>query len=77
MYKQTTITPEGQTRERIIDSQKVIELLVQLHILKQSGENIELHTNASIENGWDWNKVIVIRQMKRGCTTTIFDKWMD
>lgn len=75
MYQQTTITPEGQTRTRTINNQKVIELLTQAHILKQSGEDIELHTNASVENGWKWDKITIIRKMEnRGFTTTIFDK---
>jgi hypothetical protein len=75
MYKQTTITPEGQTRTRTVDDQKIIELLTQMHILKQSGEDIEVHTNASMENKWNWNKITAIRKMgNRGFVTTIFDK---
>ena len=74
MYKQTTITPDGQTRERTIDSEKLIDLLVQLHLLKQGGEDIEIHTNASMENSWTWDKITVIRINETGCITTIFDK---
>lgn len=75
MYKQTTINPEGQTRERTIDDQKFIELLVQMHLLKQGGEDVEIHTNASMKNGYTWDKITAIRKMgNRGYTTTIFDK---
>lgn len=75
MYRQTTINPEGQTRQRRINDKKFIELLVQMHLLKQGGEDVEIHTNASAENGWTWNRITAIRKMgDRGYTTTIFDK---
>ena len=75
MYKQTTITPEGQTRTRTIEDQQVLDLLIQLKIFQQCGEDIEVHTNASAENQWNSNKITVIRKMNnRGFTTTIFDK---
>ena len=73
--RQTTITPEGQTRQRRINDQKFIEILVQLLLLKQCGEDVEIHTNASEKNGYTWNRITVIRKMgNRGYTTTIFDK---
>lgn len=75
MYKQTTITPEGKTTTRTINSEVMISLLTQLHLLRQSGEDIEVVTNASEENGWKYNRITVIRtNRRRGCTTTIFEE---
>lgn len=76
MYKQTTISPDGRMATRTIGDRLMIELLVQMHLLKQSGEDIEIQTNATAGNAWDWNKLTVIRKNKNSCTsiTNIFEK---
>lgn len=66
MYKQITHHTSGKVSEREIDDQKMIELLVQMHILKQCGENIKVETNACAKNKWQWDKITATRSGKTG-----------
>ena len=54
-YEQRTICPNGEIRTRTIDANELVDLLFQMHFLKQSGEQLMLESNANDENGWAWN----------------------
>ena len=54
-YEQRTICPNGEIRTRTIDANELVDLLLQMHFLKQSGEQLMLESNANDENGWAWN----------------------
>lgn len=51
-YEQRTICPNGEIRTRTIDANELVDLLLQMHFLKQSGEQLMLESNANDENGW-------------------------
>lgn len=50
-YEQRTICPNGEIRTRTIDANELVDLLLQMHFLKQSGEQLMLESNANDENG--------------------------
>ena len=74
MYRQITYRTNGEVSERNISEQRLNEMLVQLHFLKQSGEEIEVHTNADVSNGWSWTAITVYRHMKKGTVKTVFER---
>ena len=74
MYTQITTRPDGRSTSREIEDQKLIDMLVQLHFLRDAGEDISIHTNADITNGWDWSQIIVYRTGKKGTVRTDFLK---
>ena len=39
-YEQRTICPNGEIRTRTIDANELVDLLLQMHFLKQSGEQL-------------------------------------
>ena len=43
MWKQITNRPDAIVNERVIDSEKLLSMMAQLHFLKQAGEDIVLH----------------------------------
>ena len=71
MYRQTTYAP-NKVYSREINDQETIKLLVQLHLLKQGGEDINVSTNAAPSNGWSWDTIRVERRHEDRTVTTIF-----
>ena len=69
-YEQRTICPNGEIRTRTIDANELVDLLLQMHFLKQSGEQLMLESNANDENGWAWNQI----KVTRGKTVSYFTR---
>ena len=69
-YEQRTICPNGEIRTRTIDANELVDLLLQMHLLKQSGEQLMLESNANDENGWAWNQI----KVTRGKTVSYFTR---
>lgn len=53
-----------------IDANELVDLLLQMHFLKQSGEQLMLESNANDENGWAWNQI----KVTRGKTVSYFTR---
>ena len=70
-YEQRTICPNGEIRTRTIDANELVDLLLQMHFLKQSGEQLMLESNANDENGWAWNQI----KVTRGKTGLVFPSY--
>ena len=69
-YEQRTICPNGEIRTRTIDANELVDLLLQMHFLKQSGEQLMLESNANDENGWAWTQI----KVTRGKTVSYFTR---
>lgn len=53
-YEQRTICPNGEIRTRTIDANELVDLLLQMHFLKQSGEQLMLESNANFVEHCVW-----------------------